>query len=276
MAGRTWGFLLMVADAGDVGIVAGAKLQRAAQWRSSLRHDRRMTELSFIVPAHNEARLLAATLEAIHAAARELAVPCEVIVVDDASTDDTALVAAGQGARVLRVEHRHIAAARNEGAGVARGRMLAFVDADTVVDAAVVRAARDAIEAGAVGGGAAVRLQGKSAVWERWLESLLVWAFRMVRIAPGCFVFCTRAAFDAVGGFDQSYYAGEDVVISRALARQGRFVILREPVRTSPRKLRTFSAIEHLRLALRFALRGRRALRSRDDLDLWYGTRRDE
>jgi GT2 family glycosyltransferase len=103
-----------------------------------------------------------------------------------------------------------------------------------------------------------------------------VWAFRRAGIAPGCFVFCTRVAFDAVGGFDPTYYAGEDVAFSRALARHGRFVILREAVRTSPRKLRTFGAAEHLRLALRFALRGRGLLRSRDHLDLWYGTRRDE
>lgn len=235
-----------------------------------------MTGISFIVPAHNEVRLLADTLAAIHAAARELALSCEVIVVDDASSDATAQVAATGGARVLRVEHRHIAAARNAGAAAARGRMLLFVDADTLVDAAVVRAACDAIAAGAVGGGAAVRLQGKSAGWERAVESVLVWAFRKAGIAPGCFVFCTRAAFDAVGGFDPAYYAGEDVAISRALARHGRFVILREAVRTSPRKLRTFGAAEHLRLALRFALRGRGLLRSRDHLDLWYGTRRDE
>lgn len=235
-----------------------------------------MVEISFIVPAHNEARLLAATLAAVHAAARGAALCGEVIVVDDASSDATAQVAAAAGAHVLRVEHRHIAAARNAGAAVARGRMLAFVDADTLVDAAVVRAARDAIGAGAVGGGAAVRLQGHTAGWERAVESLLVWAFRRVGIAPGCFVFCTRDAFDAVGGFDEAYYAGEDVAISRALARQGRFVILREAVRTSPRKLRTFGAVEHLRLALRFALRGRGLLRSREHLGLWYGTRRDE
>ena len=72
------------------------------------------------------------------------------------------------------------------------------------------------------------------------------------------------------------FYAGEDVAFSRALSRQGRFVILRESVRTSARKLRTFSAFEHLKLAMRFAWRGRRLLHSRDALDLWYGERRRE
>ncbi|HSJ79237.1 MAG TPA: glycosyltransferase [Erythrobacter sp.] len=232
--------------------------------------------LSFILPAHNEARLLGATLDAIHAAAGGLGSDYEIIVVDDASDDGTARIATDGGARVVRVEHRHIAAARNAGAGQAGGGLLLFIDADTLIDAAVLRAAFRAVADGAVGGGAAVRLQDKVAMWERLLESLLVWAFRIVGIAPGCFIFCTRSAFDAAGGFDQSYFAGEDVALSRALARQGRFVILREAVRTSGRKLRTFSGWEHLRLALRFAVRGRRVLRSRDELGLWYGRRRDE
>ena len=96
------------------------------------------------------------------------------------------------------------------------------------------------------------------------------------RIAPGCFLFCTRAAFDAAGGFDERYYAAEDVALSRALARVGRFVILRQKVRTSDRKLRTHSVADHLRLIVRFAWRGTGLLKSRHDLGLWYGERRDK
>ena len=89
-------------------------------------------------------------------------------------------------------------------------------------------------------------------------------------------MFCTRAAFDSVGGFDEGWYAAEDVAISRALRRVGRFVILRESVHTSARKVRTFGVFDHARLVLRVALHGRKALRSREALDLWYGPRRDE
>lgn len=96
---------------------------------------------------------------------------------------------------------------------------------------------------------------------------------RALRIAPGCFIFCTRAAFDATGGFDEAWYAGEDVAMSRALARAGRFVLLREPVHTSARKLQTFSLAEHALLGLKFLVRGRRMLRSREHLALWYERR---
>ena len=232
--------------------------------------------ISFIVPAHDEAQLIGATLTALHDAAAASGQACEIVVVDDASTDATAQVAAGLGARVIRVEHRHIAATRNAGARAANGELLVFVDADTLIDADVVLAAFAAIGDGAVGGGATVRLQGTPAWHERCTVALLGWMFRLTGIAPGCFLFCTRAAFDAAGGFDERYYAAEDVALSRALARVGRFVILQQKVRTSDRKLRTHSVADHLRLIVRFAWRGTGLLKSRSDLGLWYGERRDK
>ena len=65
--------------------------------------------VSFVIPAHNEEPLLAATLFAIHVAAAACGIEYEIIVADDASTDRTAHVAAGAGARVVSVQHRQIA-----------------------------------------------------------------------------------------------------------------------------------------------------------------------
>ncbi len=230
---------------------------------------------SFVIPAHDEAALLGDTLAALQAAADTLQLEYEIVVVDDASTDDTAAIARRAGARVLQVSHRHIAASRNAGAGAAGGERLVFVDADTRVDATVLSAAIAAMDAGAVGGGCAVRLAGKLRLRERWFTALVMQVFRVTGIAPGCFLFCTRKAFEQVGGFDEGLYAAEDVAMSKALARQGRFVILREAVWTSDRKLRTFSVTEHLRLMLQVAVRGRGALRSREHLGLWYDKRRN-
>lgn len=232
--------------------------------------------ISFIVPAHNEARLLAATLEAVHGAARMLHEPYELIVVDDASSDCTSDIATRCDARVVRVEHRHIAAARNAGARHATGDRLVFVDADTLIDAIVVGAAIEAMQRGAVGGGATVTFSGPVPMSVRIVATCTIWLLRVLRIAPGCFVFCTREAFDAVGGFDENYYAAEDVAMSRALGRHGRFVMLRQTVTTSSRKLRTHPITDQLRLIWRLARHGRHILKSRQDLDLWYGERRHD
>jgi glycosyltransferase involved in cell wall biosynthesis len=229
---------------------------------------------SFVIPAHDEAPLIGATLDAIHAAARACGVAYECIVVDDDSSDGTGELAREHGAHVVRVAFRHIAAARNAGAAVAQGTRLCFVDADTLIDAAVLRSAIAALDDGAVGGGCAVELDGRVRWSVRLFTAALMHVFRWMRVTPGCFVFCTRAAFDAAGAFDTNYYAGEDVAFSRALATVGRVRILRETVRTSDRKLRTFGVLDHLRLMMRFALRGRRILRSRDHLALWYDKRR--
>lgn len=232
--------------------------------------------LSVVVPAWNEARRLCATLDALHGAATRLDVDYEVIVVDDASTDDTAARAVECGARVLPVAFRQIAATRNAGARASRGEHLLFLDADTLVDDAVLGAALAALAAGAAGGGCAVRLQGHPPWHVRLGVEASRLAFRAARIAPGCFLFCTRAAFEAAGGFDETWYAGEDVAMSRALARQGRFVILEQAVLTSGRKLRQYPLRAQLGLLLRLTLRGRGMLRSRDGLWLWYGERDDD
>lgn len=62
--------------------------------------------------------------------------------------------------------------------------------------------------------------------------------------------------------------------MSQALHRQGRFVVLRESVTTSGRKLRAYSGREFLVRMTRLLLAGRRGVQQRDGLDIWYGERR--
>jgi glycosyltransferase involved in cell wall biosynthesis len=232
--------------------------------------------ISFIVPAYNEERLLGATLDALRAAALGTGEPYELIVADDASTDRTAAIAAHHGAVPVSVAHRQIAATRNSGARKANGDWLIFVDADTIVSEAVVRSAVEALRSGAVGGGAAVEFDGTVPLYARLLLPVLVWSFRSAGLATGCFLFCTRNAFAAVGGFDEAFYGAEELVMSRALKRHGRFVVLRQAVTTSGRKLRTHSVREMLAILARLALRGPGAVKQRQGMDLWYAERRED
>lgn len=105
-----------------------------------------MQHVSFIVPAWNEELLLPRMLEAIHEAARLAELSYQVVVADDAWTDRTA--------EVVACDNRQIAVTRKRGARASDGDLLFFVDADTCVTPAAVRAAVEAIECGATWGGA--------------------------------------------------------------------------------------------------------------------------
>jgi len=230
--------------------------------------------ISFIVPAHDEEQLLPATLASIDAAARTLGLAYEVVVVDDASTDRTAEIARAHGAQVCSVSLRQISAVRNAGARVAAGGRLFFVDADTLVTPQVIDRALRALDAGAVGGGAIVEFDRPVPLWARVVATVTIWVMRLTQFAAGCFVFCTREAFEAAGGFDETLFASEEIWFSRALKRQGRFVILDSVVTTSSRKAHMYSGLEVLRMTWPLFYRGLDALRDRRHLDLWYGKRR--
>ena len=182
-------------------------------------------DISLVIPAYNEARFLPRLLTSLAVARdryRAAGGSVDVIVADNLSTDDTVQVAAAGGARVVRVEQRRIAAARNGGGAAARGRILAFLDADTVrVHPDTFAAVATALADPRVVGGAT------GCTLERWSVGLaatygmmipLVWA---TRFDTGL-VFCRRADFDAVGGYPEELRLAEDVAFLWRLRRLGR------------------------------------------------------
>jgi glycosyltransferase involved in cell wall biosynthesis len=229
--------------------------------------------VSFVIPAWNEEAVLGQTLLALKEAAASLPLPHETIVVDDASTDQTARIAQERGALVVPVQHRQMAATRNAGARAARGDMLVFVDADTLVNRAVLEAAIHALQCGAVGGSCLILFDGRLPLYAKGLIPPSHFVRRVFGVPAGCFVFCRRETFQAVGGFDEKLFAAEEVALGAALKRVGRFLILREFVTTSGRKLRAYSGWEILGILGRLAWGGRAAMRSRKGLDIWYERR---
>lgn len=232
--------------------------------------------VSFIIPAYNEEACIARTVRAIKGAARRAGAVYEIIVVDDDSSDRTAEIGAREGARVVRVKNRHIAATRNAGARVARGDRFVFVDGDTEVSDGAVEASLRVLDEGAIGGGCLVRFDEPLPLYARLLQPLALLAIRSACFAAGCFLFCTRDAFGAAGGFDERMYGGEEIAMSLALKRQGRFVVVDQWVVTSGRKLRAYSGSEILAVLAALASRGRRSVESREGLELWYGPRRND
>lgn len=109
--------------------------------------------LSVVVPAYREAERIGATVAALHAGLLDIAASggCEVIVVDDGSDDRTADAAREGGAdQVLKFPcNRGKGAAVRAGVRVARGRTIAFTDADLSYEPAQLRLLLAAIEGGA-------------------------------------------------------------------------------------------------------------------------------
>ena len=231
--------------------------------------------ISFIVPAYNEEHELAATLSAIRAAASGTAQPYEIIVVDDASTDATPEIALLAGAKVIAINRRQIAAARNAGGRAAQGEYLFFIDADTRIDRAHVSGGIAALEGGCAGGSARVAMDGFVPFWGRMLLRGFASLYFGLNLGAGAFLFTTRRNFNLVGGFDEQYFAGEEVYFSLELRKLGGFKVLREPVVTSGRKLRMHSARSFLPKFFGVILRGPGGVRSRSKLGLWYDGKRE-
>ena len=231
--------------------------------------------LSFIVPAYNEELELPATLAALHSAGTGAGVRYEIIVVDDSSTDTTAAIAAEAGARVLSVRRRQIAAARNAGARAARGNVLFFVDADTRINSAHISGALAALARGCVGGSARVRMDGELPIWARVFVAGFCAVYFAANLGVGAFIFVRRDAFEAEGGFDEQYFAAEETYLSMALKRHGPFQILHEPVTTSARKIRMHSPTRVIAQMLFIIFGGKKSLRTREKLDLWYDGKRE-
>lgn len=234
-----------------------------------------MSRLAVVVPAHDEAEELPRTLDCLRERLGALGREFELVVVDNASTDATAEVARAHGARVVAEPHRQISRVRNTGAAHTEGDWLLFVDADTWPSRALLGKALALLDAGACGGGALVAMDELPNRVYAW--GLKAWNAVAARFsfAAGCFVFVRRDAFDAVGGFDERYYAGDEVLLSRRLKRWGRqhgreFVVLHEPaVSTSARKAHWFSPAQHVLTTL-IVLLCPPAMRSRRLMWFWY------
>ena len=180
--------------------------------------------LSVVIPAYNEAKLISGTIGAVR---RSLAsaglgeAEYEIIVCDNASSDATAALAAGAGARVVFEPERQIARARNVGASRARAPWLLFLDADSWPDAALVGELLAVLDDDrVVAGGCTLRMDDVPPVIG---VALLAWNLtsRLCRWAAGSFVFCRSDGFRAIGGFGLEFYVAEEIDFSRRIKRWG-------------------------------------------------------
>ena len=234
--------------------------------------------ISFVVPAHNEQASLSRTLRAIHESARAVEQPYEIIVVNDASTDATAEIARQHQARVVDVNHRQIAATRNSGGRAALGERIFFVDADTTINPRALASALRWMDKGAVGGGGpTVPGEGFVPIYIRLLAIFFVIGAKAVGFTGGAFMFCTRDAFQATGGFSERLFWAEEGSFALALKREGRFVVLWESVLTSGRRFRKVSGLQLLIGGVRMVFSPCKTFTRRASVEkIWYDSDRTD
>ncbi len=195
--------------------------------------------ISIIIPAFDEAHSLGKTI----AAARRHSAPVEIVVVDAGSSDGSAEIAAEAGARVLRTRRRQRASQLNLGAQQARGSLLIFLHADTLLPPnalhAVVIAFRDRR---VVGGAFTRRYDSRSLVlaFTCWLGSLRNRTMGWHLGDQAMFV--RGKVFDQMGGF-REVDQFEDLDFSRRLRRIGKTVTLQPAVVSSPRRFQRKGAL---------------------------------
>ncbi|WP_417849582.1 glycosyltransferase [Thalassoglobus sp.] len=234
-------------------------------------------DVSFVIPARDEELLIAATIQSIASAVCECQITSEVIVANDASKDATAEIAKSCGAKVVDVELHNIGAVRNAGAEVATGRIIFFLDADTQLPAKTLAAVLLAVENGAVGGGASVEFDEGITWFQRKLSHIFLYYWQGIGgWAAGCSIYVLRSVFEEIGGFDPQHFAAEERFLSEAIRRQGKFVIVKEPVLTSARKLRIYSTWHLLKVASHAMFIKRWKLRDRSGLEILYDAPREK
>lgn len=205
--------------------------------------DRMTAHLSAVVPTLDEERALGPTLERLSLVADE------IVVADGGSRDGTREVAVRGGARWLDCagEERGRGAQLAAGARRARGDVLLFVHADTLVPPNARELIVAALDRGAVGGAFRVRFDAPG--W-RYRLGERVASLRSV-VTRSSFgdqaQFARRDVYDGLGGF-RRWPLLEDYDLSLRLMRTGKIAILPAAVVTSARR---FERLGPLRTVLR-------------------------
>jgi peptidoglycan/xylan/chitin deacetylase (PgdA/CDA1 family)/GT2 family glycosyltransferase len=210
--------------------------------------------VSVVIPAHNEEIYLLSCLQSIKN--QDYAGEYEVIVVDNASTDNTAQIARDWGAKVVYEGKRSPACARQKGAEVARGKIIAFIDADTQAPAhwlstivwrflcepetVVISGPYAYCDAGRI-----ARIASYGNFISIIIDQLFRKAFNKGSAVWGCNFAVRRKALLEVGGFDTSIrFYGEEYELSLRLRKAGKGGII--PwlfVLTSARRLKRIGVV---------------------------------
>lgn len=206
-----------------------------------------LVDVSVIIPAFNEEKEIESCVRHIRIAVKESNLKCEVIVVDNDSTDSTSEIL-----KRLKVKSKFlsksscntIACVRNAGAQSASGKILLFVDADTWIPSSLIREFYEKFnkdkQIACVG--CKVMPRSSKLYWKAFFKFLnrIVWLSikTSVPAVAGNAVAYRAEAFKKLGGFDERMVASEDQDLCMRCSKIGKVTYMRNVVAlTSARRL---------------------------------------
>lgn len=180
--------------------------------------------ISIVVPVHNEEE----NIEACILSLLNTEYPCkEIIVVNDGSTDKTAEIAAKYPVKIVHINKKSgSASARNMGASIAKGDIIAFIDGDCLADRYWLKNLAACYANPQVGGVGGPYRSLKVSYLSRCIDSAIEGAlslngkFREFKgpMLAGCNICFRKNIFDKVGGFNSSLpTAGDNDICVRTM-----------------------------------------------------------
>ena len=205
-------------------------------------------KISVIIPTLNEEKYIEKTLLSLKA--QTIKVPYEIIVVDSNSKDKTVEIARKYADKVIVTKRRGIAVGRNVGAKYARGEILVFVDADTVLLPNVLEKAYNEIKnrdvslvsCPIVPMTPSLLLHLMYRFYNQFSTSSIKFGRPQI---SGMFMVTKKSIFDAVSGFDEKLKILEDFDFSEKVSKFGKVKMITDTfVLTSPRRLEKWGKVK--------------------------------
>lgn len=200
-----------------------------------------------VVPAWNALHYLRKTVPAMRRAAKKHG-NAQIVIVDNGSSDGTAgyIRSVYPDVTVISLPRQPIGAARNKGAQSIKSEILAFIDADCLMDEDhLVAADRLLSNEGVSVTGDSYDIPAKPGWIERtWYHLHRPAADGVTRLIPAGNLVVARKAFEEVGGFDEELITGEDADLCQRLIRAGYHPFASHAIRVvhlgNPKTLRAF------------------------------------
>lgn len=196
-------------------------------------------KLSIVIPTLNEEKYIEYLIKSIK---NQEYSDCEIIVSDGDSEDDTVKIAKNNGCKVVISKKRHPSHQRNQGAKIAEGKVILFLDADTRLPKMFLKNIVSEFESRKLlGGGFYIKIKKqkfKYLLLSKSLNAIFKISQKIMPSNIGIAIMVQKQIHDEIKGFDETIFIGEDYDYCKKVFKKGKFRMMRSSyIEYSPRRL---------------------------------------